>query len=1185
MYMNLGFLCKPPVNNQEVFKMKRIVQILLAIVMVISLSTFFASAEESDTVTLDLAALGGSQSYTPHGYAGVTGLMFGYGTVVDLGSYDLSQYGALKVTYATDMGYKAYQDGMTATAMFALKSNATTIGYANVGPNTEGLIASADCVDASEVNPEGVNWGKGERAAVIDLKDVDYNGEVYLSHFNSSGNEALVVKLELLPYKNVALGKAVSETLNGGIAIRSGYWAPEMLTDGVVQDTNNGNNLGWAFATLVANGLACNADAYVDLGAVYEIDSINVVNMKWSGDNTFPGAYELSVSTDGTTWTQVGACAVGEATPNGTDTYTFDPVEANYVRLHVSSHAGGWADANAYYSGFGELEVYGNYVNDSENGTPAYVPMEYVIARDQLLADEADVALVGGNSAVTICPALMDKAGAQVRVWGWVVSKRPIESYGYSIDGGDIVYDTAFLYPDADVANLAQNWGCGPYGGGIRYNIYVPFDTVCDEIRAFAKIDGQDVLVWTIKISNVYKNYTGTVAAGDAGGTSAWTGHTSGALKWQAAFNTDVSFTGINFPSAFAFPGTPLKVTLAQDGHFDDGIVYTGEIVRPGDGGFIVEFGQEIPAGQYVIKFKITDETLVTDGQYQCYAVYGYATDPLGDEYVLNSHGRAAFELLTKEEGIGFIPREVVIRVNVDGVNAGSNPIDKNDGSTTNLPVDATAMSFNGWVASNFPIEKYGYKIDGGETVYDESFKKVTEDADYTGIMDAAANLFGFAANGTGYRFLVQDAIPLTGGEHTVELVAYINGEEIHVRTYNLNIAEVEPTVKVIVGTEEFDLTPDAVSQVNLSMNEGGLAVETIATASDPWISIPLDNIDTSVYTSFTIKYKLVGESGFAGNNVYLRAKDFNPGYSGESGTWHGPDMNGKTERTFVIADEFPAMVGQKLTGVRFVACSAGGTFIIESITFNKDENADTSVEIESATAGGVGSVWLRPSDSESMKILFKTNQAFTQFNIPEYWASNPPQFGDLKANIEVSLYKFDTNLETTLAGTPVATAKYVENLGDNNVNNPFTAEGTGAKLTNYNAANKGFSLILDNAAEAGQYVVVITNDAGAGSYVVLPSTGDAAAITYGTDYIKYFYTSDTESFQEAVRFTLTLVDEGAFVELDPEQVPIQPGTVPVTEPTTEPNTQTGDAAVALFAVIAVLAMGAAVVFAKKRSF
>ena len=58
-----------------------------------------------------------------------------------------------------------------------------------------------------------------------------------------------------------------------------------------------------------------------------------------------------------------------------------------------------------------------------------------------------------------------------------------------------------------------------------------------------------------------------------------------------------------------------------------------------------------------------------------------------------------------------------------------------------------------------------------------------------------------------------------------------------------------------------------------------------------------------------------------------------------------------------------------------------------------------------------------------------------------------------------------------------------------------------------------------------------------------------------------------------------------------PEETTVEPGTEPETEPATQPATQpetvpqTGDAEVAMFAVIAVLAMGAAVVFVKKRAF
>ena len=603
-----------------------------------------------------------------------------------------------------------------------------------------------------------------------------------------------------IPKENIALGKLVYAALNGGTAADINYWRSEYLTDGVAQDTANGNALGWAFATATVE---CDASAYVDLGALYSVDSIVIVPMQWVPGTTFPGAYELYVSSDGTNWTKVAEQGLRGASTGTNDVFNFDAVEAQYVRLRVISHNGAWGDGVNFFSGYGDLQVFGAKVGASENpDIPVYVPMEYVISRDQLLADEKDVALVGGNPLVTISPALKDKAGATVRAWGWVVSKRAVESYGYSIDGGEIVYNTDFIYDDINVYNLGVSWGIGGYGSANRYNVYIPFETVPQEINVYAKIDGQDILVWTIKVADVYKNYTGA-PANDTGGLTAWTGHKSGTLKWQMAFNTDVSFSAINFPLAWALPGTPIQVTIAKDGHFDDGIVYQENIVRPGDGGFILDLGQTIPAGQYVLKMKITDDTLAEEGRYAFYAVYGYATDMLGTDYCLNSSGNVAIELVSADEGTGFIPREIVTRVNVDGVNAGETPIDKADGSTTVLPAGTTAMSFNGWVASNFDIEKYGYRIDGGEVVYDDSFKNTANEADANAIMGAAVNLFGFDANGKGYRCLIDNAIPLTDGEHKVELVALINGKDVTFITYNVKINAPQQPAEITAQVNE----------------------------------------------------------------------------------------------------------------------------------------------------------------------------------------------------------------------------------------------------------------------------------------------------------------------------------------------------------------------------------------------
>ena len=835
------------------------------------------------------------------------------------------------------------------------------------------------------------------------------------------------------PRENIALNKPVAVNLNGAAAADRSFWRPEYLTDGFADSFSAGTDtrLGWAFATPAAQS-PIDVNAYVDLGAVYSVDAMDVVSMMWSPAATFPGAYTLYVSLDGENWTAVASKGVDANTAGQIVTYNLDePVEANYVRFQFTENNGTWASGAHIFTGVGDLRVYGTKVRESENADiPPYVTLSYVASRDEIYMDGASVAAVGGNPEVTICPPLKGAEGKEVYLWGWVVSTMPVESFGYSIDGGEIVYDEAFKYPaEQGVIDLGTGWGTGVYGESTRYKMFIPFDTVCGEIRAYVKINGQEFLYWTIKVADAYNNYTGapdTAPETATGSPSMWIGFTN-TLKWQMAFNTDVSFSAINLPQAWAYPGVSLKVTIAKDGHFDDGIVFETVLSRPGDGGFLLDLGQTLPAGQYILKIKITDDTPVVDGGdgnlYPAYFVIGHASDPLGEEYCLNTHGTPAIQLISSDEGQGFIPREVVTRVNVDGASAGGVDFPKTDGETVEIPEGTTSMSFNGWVAANFDIEKYGYRIDDGEVVYDESFKRIEEDADYNAIMGVAHNFFGFDKNGFGYRFVTDGGIPLTDGEHKIELMARINGEDVCFFTYNVK----NPTV------------------------------------AEP-------------------------------------------------------------------------------------------------------------VEIESNNQGGVAGVWLRTTDDTEIKIEFKTNQAFTAFNIPVYWASNPPQFGDLKANIEVSLYKFDKNLRKTLEGTPVATAKYLENLGDNNVSTPFSAPGTGATLTNYSAANQGFAFILDAPAEAGQYVVVIRNDAGAGSYVVLPSASAADAVL-GTDYIKYFFKSDEESFKEAVRFTLTLVDEGAFVQLDPDEAD---------EPDV-PNPPTGNA-LAIFAVIVTLALAAAIVL-KKRAF
>ncbi len=579
--------------------------------------------------------------------------------------------------------------------------------------------------------------------------------------------------------------------------------------------------------------------------------------------------------------------------------------------------------------------------------------------------------------------------------------------------GVPFIYETANRARYIRVDMLGANDGWGSIGEFEAYGTFVE------------EASGRPPFV---SLSPYIMSYKGS-NTGDTGGDTVWMGFTSGRLSTSLNFTTDVPFWGLGFPDYWSSANTPVKLELKnQAGE----VVWVHEYVKPTDGAEAWPFftdNSELPAGEYTLTITLTDDTKGDDGNYTHWLVIGHGTKPLGDEYVAHQYGRIGFWLFVHEgiDGDGFVVREYRQHVNIDAIYLDGEDKGKTEGLEIETDENSSSIKVHGWLAANYPIEKYGYKVDGGETVWDASFMGTdpgtpeNPNGDYAAIMGVAQNLFSVPGNG--YRADV--IVPVEAGSHEVEIVAFVNGEERHIITFTYGEKEV----------------PVA-----------------------------------------------------------------------------------------------------------------------------------TPVEIESNNQGGVAGVWLRPSDDEDIMIEFKTNHAFTAFNIPVYWASNPPQFGDLKANIEVSLYKFDKNLKKTLEGTPVATAKYLENLGDNNVSTPFSAPGTGATLTNYSADNKGFSLILDAPAEAGQYVVVIRNDAGAGSYVVLPSASAADAVL-GTDYIKYFFKSDEQSFGEAVRFTLTLVDEGAFVTLDADE----------TDEPVEPNPGTGNA-LAIFAVIVTLAL-AAVVVLKKRVF
>ena len=146
-----------------------------------------------EDVEFDLEAMGGTADFAPHGYEGTIGLMLGYGNFKSLGNLDLSKYSKLVITYATHHPYLNKYDDMPCNSMFAVCQNASTVGYWNVDKRAEaGILAQQDTTDSTGM------WVNGERKCEIDLTGVDYNGEVFLSHYNSTDMEALVTKIVLV---------------------------------------------------------------------------------------------------------------------------------------------------------------------------------------------------------------------------------------------------------------------------------------------------------------------------------------------------------------------------------------------------------------------------------------------------------------------------------------------------------------------------------------------------------------------------------------------------------------------------------------------------------------------------------------------------------------------------------------------------------------------------------------------------------------------------------------------------------------------------------------------------------------------------------------------------------------------------------------------------------------------------
>lgn len=136
------------------------------------------------------ADISNTQEWGTFEAAGYTGNIarLGYGAYINIGEIDLSKYSKVTIMYGCDgssVTESAFAD--SSSLAIGLKSTASSYGQ-ETDDDFNGDIAHTDMV-------LGADWAAGQRAAVIDLSEIDYNGVVYVTVHNPRGTEIVITSV------------------------------------------------------------------------------------------------------------------------------------------------------------------------------------------------------------------------------------------------------------------------------------------------------------------------------------------------------------------------------------------------------------------------------------------------------------------------------------------------------------------------------------------------------------------------------------------------------------------------------------------------------------------------------------------------------------------------------------------------------------------------------------------------------------------------------------------------------------------------------------------------------------------------------------------------------------------------------------------------------------------------------
>ncbi|MBO5042701.1 MAG: hypothetical protein J6D87_07030 [Clostridia bacterium] len=155
-------------------------------------SDYGMDIEELPSWTVDMTIFSGQKGYGteshPQGFYSPY-MYLEYNFTAHLGVVDLSKYSRVEIVYCCD-GSDITKQQFEASSSLAigLKSENSSYGHGKTD-NFSGDIAHTNMVF------ENLSWAMGARAAVVDLSDVDYNGDVWVAVHNPAGTFIAILEI------------------------------------------------------------------------------------------------------------------------------------------------------------------------------------------------------------------------------------------------------------------------------------------------------------------------------------------------------------------------------------------------------------------------------------------------------------------------------------------------------------------------------------------------------------------------------------------------------------------------------------------------------------------------------------------------------------------------------------------------------------------------------------------------------------------------------------------------------------------------------------------------------------------------------------------------------------------------------------------------------------------------------